>query len=82
MNGVMDGAKILFSTMVENLHKNLEVTLQNELSEKQLTTIDTVFNDVVNPFENLETKSQQNKYITEELHYLVSDYYNNILILH
>jgi len=43
MNGVMDGAKILFSTMVENLHKNLEVTLQNELSEKQLTTIDTVW---------------------------------------
>ena len=74
MNGIIEGVKTIFSSVIGKLHSDIIQSLENQgisLSSDQLTTLSTQFKNAANPFDQLGTRSQQEKYIKNYLHYLV-----------
>jgi len=65
MDGIVDGAKTILRTIVHELQSNLEAELKEQVMEKQLGIIQSVFQNVSNPFAG---RSQQSKY---KFNYLV-----------
>ena len=74
MDGIIDGMKIIFSSITGKLESEIERNLQDndiQLNDAQLAIIKGIFENVTNPFEKLGTRYQQDKYIQEHLNYLV-----------
>ena len=75
MDGITNGMNTILSSVMEKLHSNITRDLQEKdipLNDAQLAVVRTHFEKPINPFEKLETRYQQDKYIQEHLNYLVS----------
>ena len=74
MDGIMDGAKSIFGHAIHRLQEGVKKGLEEQgvnLTDEQLSTLESQFRAAENPFEGLETRYKQDQYLKEHLDYLV-----------
>ncbi len=72
MNGILDGVKSLFGCALHRLESDIKRTLNGTgLSDDQLGAVSAVFSEAANPFESLDTKYKMDRYIQDNLPFLV-----------
>ena len=67
----MDGVRMVVEQMTTELEQKIKSKLGDQLTEEQMATLSAQFAEVADPFLGLETRHQQDKYIKENLDYLV-----------
>ena len=74
MNGIIDGIRGILGTTLTKVQSDLIATLDSagmSLSTSQKEQVEKVINNAVDPFKDIGTRYLQDKYIQENLQYLV-----------
>ncbi len=72
MNGIIDSVKIVFDRAVSKIKADCTKEINDlSLSDDQLQRFEDIFAACENPFEDLETRFKQEKFINEHLPYYV-----------
>lgn len=74
MNGIIDGIKVILSTTLTKVQSDLIATLDStgmSLNTSQKELVEKVISNAVDPFKDIGTRYLQDKYIQENLQYLV-----------